>query len=164
MPGRRKLLLIMLLSVSLVTTAVMGVKIYFGMRGLLGQMTLEETGYMACMFYTIEYVEHTVVIVMGCVPTLGPLTQMKLTDIPVLGFISRSLSSLWSRREDSSIKTRSQSCIYHRDLEMGPFQKLNKEPVVRENRRIVRIDEFSILNTTVAESTVTGTIVSAEPR
>jgi len=167
MPKRRKVGLVLLFSVSILTTGIMAGKIGLILQIFMGGIR-RWLGMYTAVFFIIEFVEHCIVIIVGSVPTLGPLSQLD-----VAGYVSRSFSKLkltgsWRSRGSSKGNNSGSpgDSIYKGwDPEMGqagrgPNEKRSDDGVVHVVRdelgRVVRLDEISILQSTRAESTFSG--------
>lgn len=169
MPLQRKVALVLLLSASLVTTGVQSAKCGLAIRGMMGKIVFQEAGYIGAVFYIVTWVEQAVVIIMGCLPTLGPITKLDLSTIPLLGSIGRSLNSLLSRRDRRSGKGSSDggnSISYQKESEMGHLSAKNSKQSMGSGghtdseSKIRRVDEIEVLRSTDNTTTINPTLSS----
>jgi hypothetical protein len=157
---RRKVGLILLLSVSLITAGVQSAKIAVALEGTLGKILFQETGRIGAIFYIVSIVEQSIVIIMGCVPTLGPITKMKIPILSSLGSsVTRLLASMVRRSRSSSRSwNRTQSGV-SRDIEMArkesipdhppsftDKQRFGRKQSMGSQQRILRTDEVTIID------------------
>jgi hypothetical protein len=159
MDPRRRVGLALLMSASLVTAGVQSAKIAIALQGTLGKILFEEAGRIGAIFYIVSIVEQSMVIMMGCVPALGPITQI---EIPFFSSLGSSVSDIFASVVRRS-KNRSQASI-SKDLEMGRKQSLPDDaPSLGEKgskqslgsrQGILRVDNVSVVDHRVSNETI----------
>ncbi|CAH0054724.1 unnamed protein product [Clonostachys solani] len=159
---QRKIGLILLLSVSLVTAGVQSAKIGIALEGTLGRILFQEAGRIGAVFYIVSIVEQSIVIIMGCIPALGPITQL---EIPIFSSLGSSVTSLFSSVVRRS-KNKSQTSL-SKDIEMARKLSIPDEPpTLNQNgrlwnkqsmdsqQRILRTDDVMITDSRVSDKSV----------
>lgn len=84
MPTRRKVALVILMTMSLVTFGVVLVKIVMIFLRLEKQASYQLQRYFQSLVHLVAACEQCLVIILGCVPTLRVITKLKVPNVDTL--------------------------------------------------------------------------------
>lgn len=119
----RKIGIALLISVSLMTAAVEISKFVLGELALKDTGPLVEdyqSGRIVGLIFMLSQIEQCLVIIAGCVPTLGPLAK---THTATLSWLGNSLVQLITRRSRSMKNSPNRSLVVE-DIELAPKVRL----------------------------------------
>ncbi|KAK6064317.1 integral membrane protein [Seiridium cupressi] len=125
MPLSRKVSLMVLLGLSLITFGAALTKAVLVALALTGKFTMTGPDFNGLYFY-VSTIEQCLVIMIGCVPTLKPITKLRFPGFTQIG---ESIASLITRRSRASRKGSSTGgSSYHGDVELGQHERLPDQP------------------------------------
>jgi hypothetical protein len=75
------------------------------------------------LIFLVSSIEQSIVIAMGCIPTLGPITKIKFSALYALG---KSLTDLISNGRRSRKSSRDHS-LYNEGIDLGPSKRISDD-------------------------------------
>ncbi|KAM7184230.1 hypothetical protein V8F33_013093 [Rhypophila sp. PSN 637] len=120
MPRARKIGLIILLSLSVLTAGACIAKIAIILLGLTNQLPTSFGPDFGGIVFLTSSIEQSMVIIMGCIPTMGPLAKIQYAA--VFTAIGDSIVSLMGSRRGSQRGSGNRSSMYRDDVELGQQQ------------------------------------------
>ncbi|KAK0732949.1 hypothetical protein B0T26DRAFT_632953 [Lasiosphaeria miniovina] len=133
MKRNRKIGLIILLSLSIVTAGASITKIVIIIMGLMGTLPDSFSPDFGGTVFLTSSIEQSLVIIMGCIPTLGPLSKLQYTAF--FSAVGDSIISLLTTRRRSPRGSATGS-VYPggEDVEMGGKLRISDEASARAQK------------------------------
>jgi hypothetical protein len=125
MPLVRKIGLVLLLGISILTFFAAMAKVIVAILALRGELPLTSSPDFGGAIFLVSGVEQALVISLGCVPTLGPVTKLQMPTITSIGQSIANLVSRSSGRSRKSSPERDRSIYHDQDLELAPPLRLS---------------------------------------
>lgn len=157
MPTHRKFGLSVLLGAGIVTFGAAIAKIVVSTMQVRGQVSATQAPVFGGVIFLISGIEQGLVIILGCTPTMGPLSKIATS---FYGIIGHSLASLVTRGKRSlSRKSSRENSMSGENIEMGMAKRLSgesspkartrpsKEGYTDTTRYIRRTDDFIVTHT-----------------